>query len=182
MSWAWAFSILSAVGLSSPVAPPATTANRISVAVLDFELRDLTPLPDTPEELERTASLAPLMQRALAAKSGYDVVAVASDAQARANAGPGYLYDRPELAAELGTQYGADWVVVGRLNKVSFLVSDLQAQVVNVRTRQVVAVPIVELKGFGGNKELIEKGAESLAAQIDRAIARYLDKLGRAEQ
>ena len=37
-----------------------------TLAVLSFELKDMTPLPDTPEEVQRTASIAPLLREVLA--------------------------------------------------------------------------------------------------------------------
>jgi len=43
------------------------TANAAArIAVLDFELNDITSLPNTPAERQRTASMAPLLTKALA--------------------------------------------------------------------------------------------------------------------
>ena len=118
------------LGLFAWCSFPAFAQTRI--AVLDFELHDLTALPRTPEELERTASVAPLLREALVKKGGYESVTVAPDSQAKANAGFGYLFDHPEVAAELGARFGAEWVAVGRLHKPSFLFAFLMVHLVNV--------------------------------------------------
>jgi Protein of unknown function (DUF2380). len=138
------------------------------IAVLDFELNDLTLLPRTPEELERTASVAPLLREALAKKGGYEVIAIDSDTQREADASFGYLFDHPEVAAELGRQFEVDWIAVGRVHKPSFLFAYLKVHLVNVKTQQLVGDHVVEVKGY--LEKLTERGAASLAEQIDQAI------------
>lgn len=138
------------------------------IAVLDFELKDLTPMPRTPAELERTASVAPLLRDALAEKEGYEMVIIDPEAQAEADAASGYLFDHPELAAELGRQFGADWIAVGRLHKPSFLFAYLKVLLVNVETQRVAGDYVVEVKGAG--QKVIERGAATLAEQIDETL------------
>ena len=48
------------------------------------------------------------------------------------------LFNFNEVAAQLGKQSNADWVVVGRHSKPSFLFSYLMAHLINVRTQQLV--------------------------------------------
>lgn len=145
---------------------PAFADTRI--AILDFELNDLTLLPRTPEELERTASVAPLLRQALTSKGRYELVPIEPDAQAKANASFGYLFDHPKVVAELGRRFGADWVAVGRVHKPSFLFAYLKAHLVSVKTQQLVGDYVVEVKGH--LKQLTERGAASLADQIDQTI------------
>ncbi len=145
---------------------PAFADTRI--AVLDFELNDLTLLPRTPEELARTANVAPLLREALVKKGGYESVAIGPAAQARANVSFGYLFDHPEVAAELGKRLGADWIAVGRVHKSSFLFAYLKVRLVNARTRRVGGDFVVEVKGY--LKKLTERGAAILADQIDQTI------------
>ncbi|WP_031430349.1 DUF3280 domain-containing protein [Methylomicrobium agile] len=123
----------------------AQAAERI--AVLDFELNDLTSLPYTPEERRRTASFRPLLEQALKRTGDYEMVRVDAEDQAAADAGLGYLFRFPELAARLGEQAGADWVVVGRHSKPSFLFSYLIANLVDVKNRALAAGYAIELKG-----------------------------------
>lgn len=140
------------------------------IAVLDFELNDLTPMPRTPAELERTASVAPLLREALAENGIYEMVIIDPEAQAEADAAFGYLFDHPELAAELGRQFGADWIAIGRLHKPSFLFAYLKVLLVNVKTQRIAGDYVVEVKGAG--KKVIERGAASLAEQIDQTVNR----------
>ena len=114
---------------------PAFAGTRI--AVLDFELNDLTLLPRTPEELARTAGVAPLLREALVKKGGYESVAIGPAAQAQANVSFGYLFDHTEVAAQLGERLGVDWIAVGRVHKPSFLFAYLKVRLVNTRPRRV---------------------------------------------
>lgn len=138
------------------------------VAVLDFDLNDLTLLPRTPEELERTASVAPLLRAALAKKDGYELVSIDSAMQAETDVSFGYLFERPELASELGRRVQVDWVAVGRVHKPSFLFAYLKVRLVNVRTQRLIGDYVVEIKGY--LKKLTERGVASLAEQIDQTI------------
>lgn len=152
---------IAAVLLFLPVAPVWAQTTR--VAVLEFELNDLTLQPNTPEEVERTASLKPLLQDALARK-GFDVVAVNSAVQEQADAGFGYLFDHHAEAARLGRDVGAAAVVVGRLHKASFLFVYLKARLVDATTGQLLGDLVVEIKG--PQRRMTARGVESLAQQI----------------
>ena len=156
-----------AFGLVIAWCPPAHAANT-RIAVLDFELKDLTPMPRTPDELERTASVAPLLRDALAARGGYALVDIDPHDQAEADASVGYLFEHPENAAELGRQSGADWIAVGRVHKPSFLFAYLIVQLVDADTHQIAGDYVVEVKG--SMEEVTRRGAANLAEQIDQTI------------
>jgi Protein of unknown function (DUF2380) len=134
-----------------------------AVAVLDFDLNDLTLDPNNSTERERTASIRPMLQDALAAH-GFATFVVDAAAQSAADEGVGYLFDHPDVAASLGKAVGADWVVVGRVHKSSFLFAYLQAHVVNAHTGTQVADLVVEVKG--PQQTLTRRGVEALAEQI----------------
>ena len=144
------------------MALPAFSKPRI--AVLDFELRDLTVLPGVPEELVRTASIKPLLEEELS-KSGYEIVRINVAEQHEANSGFGYLFDHHDLAAQLAAKYRADYVIVGRLHKPSFLFVYLMAHLVDVKKQALVADYLSEIKG--GDKKLTRKGVESLVDKIN---------------
>ncbi|MFH0350987.1 MAG: DUF2380 domain-containing protein [Chromatiales bacterium] len=149
---------------------------------MDFELHDLTALPRTPEELERIASVAPLLREALVKKGGYEPVTIAPDTQAKANAAFGYLFDHPEVAAELGARFGADWVATGRLHKPSFLFAYLMVHLVNVNTQRLRGDFVVRIEGRV--KKVTERGVVRLAEQIVHTInakAEMLQSLGGTE-
>lgn len=140
-----------------------------SVAVLEFELKDLTLDPNNPAELARTASLKTMLEQTLAARH-FRIVAIDSRAQQDADKGAGYLFDHADAAAALGRAAGADWVIVGRVHKASFLFVYLKAHVVNVRAQSEAADLVVEIKG--PQKQLTQRGVDSLADQIATAIGR----------
>jgi hypothetical protein len=138
------------------------------IAVLEFELNDLTAMPGTPAELKRTASVAPLLGAALIEKGSYGLTSIDPEAQTEADASFGYLFDHPELAAELGRQFETDWIAVGRVHKPSFLFAYLKVRLVNVKTQRIAGDYVVEIKGAG--KKVVERGVASLANQIDQTI------------
>jgi hypothetical protein len=137
------------------------------IAVLEFELNDLTLDPGNSAELERTASIKPLLEKALT-EAKHPTVAVDATAQGAADKGVGYLFDHPDAAAALGRAAGAQWVVVGRVHKASFLFVYFKAHVVNVSSGEQVADLVVEVKG--PQKALTVRGVESLAKQIAEVV------------
>ncbi len=138
------------------------------IAVLDFELKDVTPAPYIPAEIARTASIKPLLDQELA-KADCRIVQIDPGAIAKAAAGPGYLFDHPDLAAELARTVDADYIVVGRLHKPSYLFIYLMAHLVDVKRGTLIGNYISEVKG--GEKKLTLKGVESLAGKITATLA-----------
>ena len=146
--------------------PPGASA--APIAVLEFELNDLTLNPDLAAETERAASLRSLLAKRLTEHHKIEVIDNPPRAAFEAEKGRGYLFDRPQLAAEIGREGGAAWIVTGRLHKPSFLFVYLKAQLINTRTGQVAADFVVELKGQ--QKKVTPKGIETLARQISDAL------------
>lgn len=137
------------------------------IAVLAFELRDLTPMPETEDELRRTASIQPLLQQELE-KSGYQIVAIDRQTQASANVGFGYLFEHHDEAARLGRANGADYVVVGRLHKPSFLFAYLLVHLVEVDGGRLIGDYVTETKG---PHRLTQKAVEALSEKIVRDLS-----------
>jgi len=165
-SWSWLLGIV--LGLSCGVSVAETR-----IAILDFELNDLAGVTPTPqEELERTASLGPLLRDAISKNEGYKILPVNKDDQAKANAGFGYLLDHSDEAAKLGKQLGADFVVVGQIHKPSFLFAFLRIHLVDVKSEKLVGNHYVEIKG--SSKKVTEKGVANLANYIDEIIKKHL--------
>ena len=150
-------------------APPATGWAAQRIAVLDFELNDLTLLPNSPEDMERTASIRPLLEKELTRTANLDIVSIDSAEIHAANKGFGYLFEHADLAAELGKQHGADWLVVGRLHKPTHLFAYLMVHLVDTRTATLAENIIVEVKGQ--QDVVTKKGAARLAKKIARHIA-----------
>ena len=170
-SWRAAIAWMALMMLTGIQIGGLSTAHALErIAVLDFELLDVSPAPGTAEELERTASVAPLLRAALAADKAFDVVTVGSELQAQADAAVGYLFQRPALAAELAQRVGAQWLIVGRVHKPSFLFAYLKARVIDVHTQVRIADLVVEVKG--PMQDATRRGVIVLAEQIDIAVRR----------
>jgi len=102
------------------------------IAILDFELKDLTLTPRIPAEIKRTASIKPLLEAELK-KADYVIINIDPKSQKFADSGVGYLFDHHDVAADLGKQFGADYVLVGRLHKPSFLFAYLMGHLKSQR-------------------------------------------------
>lgn len=150
---------------------PLNAAPRI--AVLNFELRDITTLPNTPDELIRTASMKPLLEQAIDNLGDYEIIQITINEQNAATAGAGYLFDFDEIAAKLGRQAGADWVVVGRHSKGSFLYSYVMAHLIDVKTESLAGNYSVELKGT--HRKVTERGINALAKKLTVRMMRLSD-------
>ncbi|WP_394212199.1 DUF2380 domain-containing protein [Enterovibrio calviensis] len=150
-----------------------------SVAVLDFELNDLTlaesdratqyseNAPNAPE-IARTATLAPLLREALNTQYDFSITPVPTALYAEADQGFGYLFSHPRAVTDLGRVLNTDWVVVSRLHKPSFLFAYLITHVVHVPTGKQLPEIIVEIKGQ--QQKLNQRGVNTLARQINEAI------------
>ncbi len=139
------------------------------IAILDFELNDLTMKPRIPAEIDRTASIKLLLDRELKSAS-YLMIAINLVDQQQANSGFGYLFDHNDVAAQLGKTAGADYVLVGRLHKPSFLFAYLMGHLIRVKDGQLIGNYISETKG--SDNKLTLKAVESLAVKIDADLDR----------
>lgn len=137
------------------------------IAILEFELKDLTLAPRIPAEIKRTESIKPLLEAELK-KADYVIINIDHKSQDSANAGVGYLFDHHDVAAKLGKQFNADYVLVGRLHKPSFLFAYLMGHLVRVKDGRLIGNFISEAKG--PNKKLTIKTVESLAVKIDKVL------------
>lgn len=138
------------------------------IAILDFELNDITSLPNTPAERLRTASMAPLLADALRRAGGYEIKAIDASTQKSANAGIGYLFRFHELAAQLGQRLGADWIIVSQHSKPSFLYSYLMVHLIRVKTQKLTAGYDIELKG--NHEKVTQRSIDALADKIHQSI------------
>lgn len=151
--------------LGGPAAAPAATG----IAVLDFELRNLTPIADSQEDLQRAASIRPMLEAELHKRPDTRIVSIDPVVAREADAALGYLFEHSDAAAELGRAHGADWILVGRLHKPSFLFAYLMARLIDTGTGKVAEDLIVEIKG---QQEVVtRKGVERLAQKLDARLA-----------
>lgn len=137
------------------------------IAILEFELKDLTLAPRIPSEIKRTASIKPLLEAELKS-ADYEIVNIDLKSQQLSNAGVGYLFDHHDVAAKLGKKFNADYVLVGRLHKPSFLFAYMMGHLVRVSDSKLIGNYISEAKG--PNQKLTIKTVESLAVKIDKTL------------
>jgi hypothetical protein len=137
------------------------------IAILDFELKDLTLAPRIPAEIERTASIKAMLEGELK-KAGYKIIPIHLNAQHTADAGFGYLFDHNDVAAELAKKAEADYVLVGRLHKPSFLFAYIMGHLVRVKDSRLIGNYISETKG--GDKKLTLKAVEDITVKIDNDL------------
>ena len=139
------------------------------IMAVEFELRDVSPIPNVAQEVERTALIDSVIKKTLA-ENGFEIIP-ACDALKKVYAqGNGYLYDRPEIAGKIGGECGADYVFMGQTWKPSFLFVFPQVQIVDTRknlTReQLVVSRVVQLEASTLDKNVTENAAKKLATQI----------------
>jgi hypothetical protein len=137
------------------------------IAILDFELKDLTLAPGIPAEIARTASIKPLLEKELQS-AGYTLVEIPAQAQKTAQSGVGYLFDHADTAARLGKRYGADYLLVGRLHKPSYLFAYLMGNLVDTHSEKWIGHFITESKG--PNAQLTIKAVESMTVKLDKIL------------
>ena len=145
----------------------ASIAAETRIAILDFELKDLTLAPRIPSELKRTASIKPLLEKELAG-AGYVIIHIDPQNQKNAEGGVGYLFEHHTIAANLARQFNADYVLVGRLHKPSFLFAYLMGHLIRVSDSRLIGNYISEAKG--PSEKLTAKTVESLAVKIDKTL------------
>ena len=142
------------------------------IAILEFELKDMTLAPRIPSEIKRTASIKPLLEAELKS-ADYTIIDIDLESQKMADGGVGYLFDHDDVAAKLGKQFGADYVLVGRLHKPSFLFSYFMGHLIRVGDAKLIGNYISEAKG--PNIKLTIKTVQSLTVKIDKTLDnRYL--------
>lgn len=145
------------------------------IAVLAFELNDITSLPNTPKEIIRTASIKPLFEEALSWQGDYEFIQISHARQLAANPGLGYLFKFHDVAARLGQQFSAEWIIVGQHSKPSFLYSYLMVHVINANTGKLIARYDIELKG--NHEKVTRRGVRKLAREISGLISRHTTNL-----
>ncbi len=154
---------LALLGSLTLMLPPMAAAAS-GIAIIDFESYNLTPVAQSPAERQYVATLNGMLEQQVLATSDVDIIRIEEADAEHANAGFGYLFEHPREAAKLGEKYGADWIVVGRIHKPSFLFSYLLARLVNVQTAEVAEDLVVEIKGQ--QDVVTQKGIERLAQKL----------------
>lgn len=150
------------------------THPRPRFAVVPISLNNVSNQPENPADGPALVLLEQEIGGRLGT-CGYELVPPDSITRPAPDAPRGYLFDHPDVA--VSAVRSADWVLVGRLNRVSPWVAELEVRVVSVPLRRPVSTRIVELKGLGMDPQLTSRlanrGAAWLVDQVLQAIARF---------
>lgn len=138
------------------------------IAVLNFELNDITLITEYARGINSYCFHQPLLEQALNEVGAYEIIQINTKAKDIENAGFGYLFKFNEVAANLGRQFGADWVIVGQHSKPGFLFSYLMVHLINVKTQSLAGSYAIELKGT--HEKVTQRGVKSLANKIHGTV------------
>lgn len=147
------------------------------VGVLDMQLLNLTMKMSDPqknaekaaEDLKNIELTEELLRKGFQAREQFTLVEIDSEVQAEANKSVGYLFDRPEAAAELGEKFDADYVVVGRYHKPTYLFSYIILRVVDINTGKMIEEIKTEVKG---------RAQETIPTNIGNVMVKFDTLLG----
>lgn len=145
---------------------PALAEPVARVMVLDYQLNDMTDLPNAPEELERIAYLSATYKQRLA-DNGVKLVPV-NDALkgAVANQSATYLFDNVPSAARMAQGSGADYLLIGVALKPTYLFVYPRILLVDIRTAEVVMARAAQLESSWSDQNTTKRTAEKLADMV----------------
>ncbi|MGQ0443350.1 MAG: DUF2380 domain-containing protein [Methylophilaceae bacterium] len=149
------------------ISPNVSSETNAKVMVLDFQLNDLTDLPNAPEELARIAYLSTIFKQKIA-DSGISVIS-ANDQLKRelpTNSAT-YLFDQPALAAKLAEDSGADFLIMGVALKPTYLFVYPRVLVVDIKTRKVIYATYSQLESSWLDKNTTMRTANMLADRVN---------------
>jgi hypothetical protein len=158
-------------GLSyAHAAPPS------KVMVLDFQLNDLTDIPNAPQELERISYLTMRYKESLE-KKGVNIVPVADKLKADIqNQSPTYLFDHIEYVAEVAAKSGADYVLIGVALKPTYLFVYPRILLVDTKLRKVVLSKAYQLESSWTDQNTTANTATAMAEVVADTIKSFDDK------
>ena len=152
------------------IAPVAFAGPSAKVMVLDFQLNDLTDLPNAPEELARIEYLSSTFKQKLV-DDGVEIVPVNDQLKAVLLAqSPTYLFDHVELAAKLAEGSGADYLFIGVALKPTYLFVYPRTLLVDIKTRKVVQARASQLESSWLDKNTTARSAEKLANMVSEEL------------
>jgi hypothetical protein len=159
-----------------PVYNDANAATPPKVMVLDFQLNDLTDLPNAPQELERISYLSKIYKESLE-KQGVNVVPVTEKLKADIqHQSPTYLFDHIEYVADVAAQSGADYVLLGVALKPTYLFVYPRILLVDVKLKKVVLAKAYQLESSWTDQNTTANTAKKMAGVAAAAIRGFDEK------
>jgi hypothetical protein len=153
-----------------PLSAAAEALKDTKIIVLDFQLHDLTDLPNAPAELKRIAFLSSSFKEKLAEK-GLQLVPASEKLQAELTENnAAYLFDHPQLAAQLAKDSGADYLVLGLALKPTYLFVYPRIKVVDLATGEPVLSGYEQLESSAQDENTTANTARRLTDRITKFI------------
>ena len=153
-----------------PLSAAAEALKDTKIVVLDFQLHDLTDLPNAPAELKRIAFLSSAFKEKLAEK-GLQLVPASEKLQAELTENSAaYLFDHPQLAAKLAKDSGADYLVLGLAMKPTYLFVYPRLKLVDLKTGEPVLSGYEQLESSAQDENTTANTARRLAERITKFI------------
>lgn len=157
--------LLGLLGLALPAA-----ASEAKVMVLDFQLHDLTNLPNAPEELARISYLSETFKQKLI-DNDVSLVAVNTKLQAELKANSAtYFYDRVEVAAKMAEGSGADYLLIAVALKPTYLFVYPRILLVDIKTQKVVLSKASQLESSWLDKNTTARSGVNLAVMVSEKL------------
>jgi hypothetical protein len=158
------------LGMIALLTPVAFAGPSAKVMVLDYQLNDMTDLPNAPEELERIALLSSTYKQRLA-DNGVELVPVSEALKnAVANQSPTYLFDNVPNAAKMAEGSGADYLLIGVALKPTYLFVYPRILLVDIRTAEVVMARAAQLESSWSDQNTTKRTAEKLADMVSEEL------------
>lgn len=158
------------LSLASLFTPAAVAEPLAKVMVLDFQLNDLTDLPNAPEELARIEYLTSTFKQRLI-DHGVEIVPVNDRLKAELSTySATYLFDRVNHAAQLAEGSGADYLVIGIAMKPTYLFVYPRIRMVDIKTQQGVLSTYAQLESSWTDKNTTANTAERLANKVSEKL------------
>jgi hypothetical protein len=147
-------------------APVSASEPNPKVMVLDFQLNDMTGLPNAPEELKRISFLSSTHKQKLA-EHGLEIVPVNEPLKAAMkNQSATYLFDNVETAAELAKNSGAEYLLISVALKPTYLFVYPRILLVDINTKKVVLAKAAQLESSWSDENTTVRTAEKLAEMV----------------
>jgi hypothetical protein len=146
------------------------------IAVPDFELLDLSMKLSDPQkvaeinaqEQQNLRDIELFLRKGLGNKESFTIVDITTEARNAADKSTGYLFDCAQCAAELGRTHDADYILIGRLHKPTYLFSYLIVRVFDTKENKLVKEFRSEVKG--DPKVAIPGAVGNLVNKIDKIL------------
>lgn len=147
-----------------------------NIAVPNFELLDLTLKLSDPEkaaeinakEQRNIEMIETLIQEGIIKNKKFTFIPVSAKFRNKADLSVGYLFDCAKCSADLGREYNADYIVIGRLHKPTYLFSYIIVRVFDVKENRLFKEYRSEIKGMPSKS--IPGAVENLLVKINKDI------------